>query len=72
MNGITEGTYFREYMACRLHDRDVQKTAREEGRLEGEKAGKLDDAKNMLADGLSIQAIAKYTGLTLSEIQSLN
>ena len=69
---ITEKRYFREYMTRRLAERDMQKVGHDRGFIEGEKAGKLDAARNMLADGLAIQSIAKYTGLTFEEIQTLN
>lgn len=39
------------------------------GRLK--KEGKKEDAINMLADNLSVEKIAKYTGLSISEIKSL-
>lgn len=42
-----------------------------EGIKEGIKEGKLDDAKKMKADGLSLELISKYTGLTPEEIDGL-
>jgi predicted transposase/invertase (TIGR01784 family) len=48
---------------------------REEGRKEGEKRGekkaKLETAKRMLNDGLPIESIVKYTGLTEDEVKAL-
>jgi predicted transposase/invertase (TIGR01784 family) len=44
---------------------------REEGREEGIKQGKIDDAKKMLEDGLDAEIIAKYTGLSIQEIEKL-
>jgi len=46
---------------------DLERGARAEGRVEG----KIETAKNMLADGLSIENISKYTGLTPSQVQEL-
>ena len=40
---------------------------REEGKIEG----KIETARRMLGDGQSIELIAKYTGLSLSEIMAL-
>ena len=44
---------------------------REEGREEGEKMKAFETAKKMLADGLSIDLIAKYTGLSFEAVQAL-
>jgi predicted transposase/invertase (TIGR01784 family) len=41
------------------------------GRLEGEKIGKKEVAKNLLAVNIAIEIIAQSTGLSLSEIESL-
>jgi predicted nucleotidyltransferase len=40
-----------------------------EGEKKGEKRAKLETAKRMLNDGLPIESIAKYTGLTEKEIK---
>ena len=42
-----------------------------EGRIEGGKYRALETAKIMLADGVKPDVTAKYTGLSLSQIQSL-
>jgi predicted transposase/invertase (TIGR01784 family) len=42
-----------------------------EGRIEGIEKGIKKTALSMLADGVQISTISKYTGLSLSEIQSL-
>ena len=42
-----------------------------EGRVKGRTEGRVEVAKNMLVDGLKPDVIAKYTGLSLVEIQSL-
>ena len=44
---------------------------RAEGRLEGEHAKAMDTALRMKADGLPLETIAKYTGLTIEQISSL-
>jgi predicted transposase/invertase (TIGR01784 family) len=41
------------------------------GRTEGIEKGKKETALSMLADGMSVSTISKYTGLSTSEIQSL-
>ena len=43
-----------------------------QGRAEGEQQERIKTAKNMLRDGLNINNISKYTGLSLSEINALN
>ncbi len=42
-----------------------------EGKIEGVREGKLDDAKKMLEDGMEINKISYYTGLTIGEIEKL-
>ena len=46
-----------------------------EGRTEGKTQGKAEEkaaiARTMKADGMPVQAIAKYTGLTIAEIEAL-
>ncbi len=44
---------------------------RNEGKEKWMKEGKLETAKRMLHDGLPIESIAKYTGLTEDEIKAL-
>ena len=51
---------------------DVERYAKEEGKAEGQHQEKIKTAKNMLQDGLNINNISKYTGLSLSEIKTLN
>ena len=44
---------------------------RAEGRAEGEYNKAMESARNMKADGVSAELIAKYTGLTVEQINSL-
>ena len=44
---------------------------REEGRAEGLAEGRIEIAKGMLSDGMPVDKISKYTGLTVEEIMSL-
>ena len=46
-------------------------TGKEEGRAEGLAEGKISIAKSMKEDGMDMQSIAKYTGLTKNEIENL-
>ena len=43
----------------------------EKGRAEGMKQRSLDIARNMLADGVDINLIMKYSGLTQEQIEKL-
>lgn len=43
----------------------------EKGREEGERKGKLEIAQNMLKDGIPIDRISLYTGLSVQEIEDL-
>jgi predicted transposase/invertase (TIGR01784 family) len=42
-----------------------------EGKREGIKEGKLETAKQMLLDDISIEKIIKYTGLSEKEVKAL-
>lgn len=57
------------------NDRDELKAAtekgKEEGRQEGRQEEKTETALNMLKDGLSLETISKYTGLSIKEIEAL-
>lgn len=55
------------YFSWSLHDHDVRKHGREEGR--NEKA--VESARNMLKDNLPIEKISQYTGLSLEKIEDL-
>ena len=44
---------------------------REEGRMEGEKKKQLEIARTMKTDGISTDVIAKYTGVSPTEIEAL-
>ena len=60
----------REYEASMKAYRDIKNsidTAKQEGK--NEKA--LEIAKNMLADGVNINLIMKYSGLTQEQIEKL-
>ena len=56
-----------EYLAMNLHDRDIKKQAYKEGALQ--KA--LETARNMLADGISVDSVSKYSGLPLETVKEL-
>ncbi len=44
---------------------------REEGIQEGLKRKAIEDARNMLLDGISIEQAAQYTGLSLDDVKNL-
>ena len=50
---------------------NVVNTAERKGREEGREEERLDTARRMKADGMSLELIAKYTGLTIEIIKSL-
>ena len=45
---------------------------REEGKIEGRIEGIIETALKMLADGMSIENVSKYTGLSSEQIENLN
>jgi predicted transposase YdaD len=44
---------------------------RQEGRQEGIKKAKIEDAMSMLSDGLTVEKVSRYTGLTIDEVKQL-
>lgn len=65
---LKEDEIFRkDYAAMNLHDRDIKKIAKEEGRTE--KA--IETAKTMLSDEVPPQKVTLYTGLTLEKVLEL-
>ena len=64
----------REYEASKMAYRDIKNsidTAKQEGIEEGMNQKALDIARNMLADGVDINLIMKYSGLTQEQIEKL-
>lgn len=49
----------------------AQEKGREEGIKIGEKKGKIEVAKAMLAEGMEVNTIAKITGLSIKEVEKL-
>ena len=49
----------------------AKKEGKEEGRAEGKAEANMDNARKMKADGMPTELIAKYTGLTIEEIEKL-
>lgn len=49
-----------------------RKEGREEGRKEGVKEGRADVARNLLSIGMTLEDIAKVTGLEIQDIEQLN
>jgi len=47
------------------------KEGEERGERRGEKKGKVETAKRMLIDGVTIENIVKYTGLKEKDIEKL-
>ena len=55
-------------------ERDIQNYisyAREKGLEEGRAEGRMETARNMLADEISIDLVAKYTGLSIEQVKQL-
>ena len=55
----------------KLHWDAVREEALKDGENIGYERGKQEDARNMLADGLPLEKVAQYTGLSLEDIQAL-
>ena len=62
----------KEYSSVNIHDQDIYFKAKNEGISQGEYQAKVETAKNMLKDKLSLETIIKYTGLSESIILKLS
>lgn len=64
-----------EHLNAVMIQNDVLGNAREEGlaegRAEGRAEAKKDIVKSMLSNGLSVEQAAKYSGLTVEEVESI-
>ena len=63
-----------EMMLKERHDDGIaigEKRGEKRGRAEGMAAGKIETARNMLKDGLSVDLITKYTGISAQQISEL-
>ena len=51
--------------------RNARRIARSEGKTEGIEIGKIETAKKMLKDGLSVEIVNKYTGIDFKDLNNL-
>jgi predicted transposase/invertase (TIGR01784 family) len=58
-------------MYVSMFERVYTAKGKEEGRQEGDRAGRMKIAKNMLHDGIPVEKIAQYTNLLHEEIETL-
>lgn len=77
-DNLAKGTDYNDKCTCIIYNYNA--SAREEDPeireflsylAEGKLEGRLEAARNMLSDGLTPNAISKYTGLSLQEIKHL-
>ena len=54
-----------------LREYDLRRMGREEGIVTGMETNKLDNARNMLVDNVSVERLARYTGLPLETVRKL-
>ena len=76
MEKLKENDKFRSnYLAMNLHDRDLirrtRKEAIEEGISQGIQQKALEDARNLYANGVFIELIAKSLNMTEEEVREL-
>ena len=50
---------------------EYDRILRRDAFLDGKDEGKQESARNMLADGLPVEKVAQYTGLSVEDIQAL-
>ena len=72
---VNKDPEFREYMSAEEDARKMENSHLDEARAEGKSQGKnernIEIAKNMLNEGINLSVVAKCTGLTENEINSL-
>ncbi len=60
-----------EYRQVTIHEFDVLEKGREEGRAEGARATALENARNLLKNGVTPEIVAKSIGLEMDEVLRL-
>ena len=68
---VNKDPEFREYMSAEEDARKMENSHLDEAMNKGMEKRNLEIAKNMLNDGVPIESISKYTGLTEKEINTL-
>ena len=56
-----------DYLAVSIRETDIY----EEGRTKGAEQAKIETARNFLNEGLSIEQVARCTGLSLKTVEQL-
>ena len=63
-----------EYMSMGIWESDIRKEATKEGYEAGMEQGqyntRIENAKAMLADGMDVNLVSKYTGLSVETIKA--
>ena len=59
-------------MQYTLHERDVRRAGYVQGMVQGEHKRAMENARNFLRMGLSVEQVAQGTGLPIAEVQSLS
>ena len=62
-----EQSFVNEYMAWNLHDQDVKR----KGKLEGKQEAYTETARRMLSMGLPLETVSQATGLSLDFVRHL-
>ena len=61
-----------EWERQRAYDRQAGKDeGLTEGRLEGQHDARIESAENLIKEGVSLEVIARCTGLSLEEVEEL-
>ena len=69
---IKENEQFRsDYAAMNLHDRDITRMAKREGIEEGARNKNIENARNLYANGVSKDIIAKSLQMTMDELEEI-
>ena len=69
---IKENEKFRsDYAAMNLHDRDIMRMAKKEGREEGAQEKAIDAARSFYENGVSIELIAKSLKMTEEQVKEI-
>lgn len=66
-----EQSFVNEYLAWNLHDQDVERRGKMEGRREGRQEANIETAKRLVALGVPMETITQATGLPIEFVKTL-
>ncbi|WP_191014576.1 hypothetical protein [Treponema zioleckii] len=66
-----EQSFVNEYLAWNLHDRDVERRSRLEGKIEGKLEANIETARRLKSLGIPLETITQATGLSIDTVKQI-